>query len=116
MSKYTFICEKCGHSEQQYTKRNINKVECTECGFDANRQLPTLVDSEIRETIDPYTGVKRTQDQKELLRERKEEYYWTVEVPRLVQKYSLETCLEQDWVWIDDNGELHVHTKPPHKR
>jgi hypothetical protein len=24
--------------------------------------------------------------------------------------------LEQGWVWIDDDGKMHVHSKPPHKR
>lgn len=116
MPKFTFVCEECEHSLQKHTNKKTFKVECPMCGSDANRQLPKIADPEVRETVDSYTGRKWKQDQKELLKERRDDYYWSVEVPRLVQKYSLETCLEQGWVWIDDEGKLHVHTKPPHKR
>lgn len=116
MPKFTFICEKCQHSEQKFTSVSTKSVECTKCGETARRQLPKLANPEVRETVDPYTGKKWKQDQKEMLDERRNEYYWKVEVPRLVQKYSLETCLEQGWVWIDDDGKMHIHNKPPHKR
>ena len=116
MPKFTFVCKSCNHSEQKFTTVSKKIVKCDKCGEDAQRQLPRLGKPEVRETVDSYTGKKWRQDQKELLNERHDEYYWSVEVPRLVQKYSLETCLEQDWVWIDDDGKLHVHTKPPHRR
>ena len=116
MPKFTFVCEQCQHSEQKFTSISKKTVKCSICGADANQQLPKLANSEVRETVNSYTGKKWRQDQKEMLDERRDEYYWTVEVPRLVQKYSLETCLEQGWVWIDDDGKLNVHTKPPHRR
>lgn len=116
MPKFTFTCDKCGHSVQKYTSRLKKFVKCDKCGEDAKQQLPKTASPEVTETVDQYTGKKWKQDQKEMLSARHDEYYWSVEVPRLVQKYSLETCLEQGWVWVDDSGKIHVHTKPPHKR
>lgn len=116
MPKFTFLCEKCKHSVQKFKPITTKTIKCEKCGEDAHRQLPKLANPEVRETVDKHTGKKWKQDQKAMLAERRDEYYWSVEVPRLVSKYSLETCLEQGWVWVDDDGKLHIHTKPPHKR
>ena len=89
---------------------------CDICKNPMVRQMPNLAGKEVRETIDPHTNVQRQQDHDEVMRERKADYYWSVEVPRLVQKYSFQTCLEQGWVWVDDDGKIHTHTKPPGKR
>jgi hypothetical protein len=45
----------------------------------------------------------------------KEDYFWEVEVPRLVQTYSTETCIENGWLKYNDKGELVIN-KPPKKR
>ena len=116
MPKFTFICSSCDHSMQKFTSLSKKTVKCKKCGKDAQQQLPKLARSEVREVVDSYTGKKWRQNQKEMLDERRDEYYWSVEVPRLVQKYSLETCLEQGWVWVDDEHKLHIYTKPPHRR
>ncbi len=79
--------------------------------------MPKLVGAtEVRETVDHMTNSKHKQDQKALIRERNEEYFWKVEVPRLVQTYSVQTCLEEGWIWLDDKGQAHIYDKPPHKR
>ena len=80
------------------------------------RQLPNLSsETEVREVIDPLTNRKWQQDQKELIKARRDQHYWEVEVPRLVQTHSLETCLEQQWLKYNDKGELVIN-KPPSKR
>lgn len=80
------------------------------------KQMPKTLPSQVTETVNTLTNTKWKADQKEILEERKQDHYWAVEVPRLVQKYSLKICLDQGWVWEDDNGKVHVHTKPPGKR
>jgi hypothetical protein len=115
MPKFTFICALCKKSFQKYASVKQGSIVC-DCGGQAERQLPKMNISEVRETVDPLTGKKWREDQKLLLRDRKDEYFWRVEVPRLVQKYSLETCLKEGWVWVDDHGKVQVHTKPPNKR
>jgi len=83
------------------------------------RQMPILNgQSNVTEVVDKYMGIVWKEGQRELVKERHDEYYWSVEVPRLVNSgtYSLETMLQNGWVWIDDNEHIHTHTKPLHKR
>lgn len=115
MPKYTFKCEKC-NTEKQYFVNADQELDCLVCSQRMYKQFPILAGQEVTEVVNQLTNTKWKQDQQEILRERKEDYYWSVEVPRLVQKYSLQACLEQGWVWIDDSGKMHVHTKPPGKR
>jgi hypothetical protein len=118
MPKYTFVCPD-GHTDQKYVPRLCMDVECSVCHQKAQRQMPTLNGpSNVTEVIDKYTGITHRRDQKEEVQARREEYYWTVEVPRFVQSgtYTLETMLENGWVWVDDNLQIHTHTKPPHRR
>ena len=70
---------------------------------------------EVRETVDTYTGATWNQNHQELIKERREQHYWEVEVPRLVEKYSLETCLENGWLTYNEKGDLVIN-KPPSKR
>lgn len=79
------------------------------------RALPTLSGQEVTETVDLLTNRKWKQDQGEIIDNRKENYYWEIEVPRLVEKYSLETCLEQGWLVYNEKEELVIN-KPPSKR
>jgi 23S rRNA-/tRNA-specific pseudouridylate synthase len=79
------------------------------------RALPTLAGQEVRETVDQLTGQQWKQDQKAIIDNRKETHYWEVEVPRLVETYSLETCLQQGWLVYNDKDELVIN-KPPSKR
>jgi transcription elongation factor Elf1 len=117
MPKFTFHCSNCGHSAQKITSVKRSDLPCDKCGSLMIRQMPTLNGAvQVTETIDPLTNAKWKKDQEEMLKERQEDYYWAVEVPRFIQTYSVETCLEQGWCYIDDHGKIQPHTKPPHKR
>lgn len=122
MPKYTFECPNCGTAEQQYVPRNIKTVSCCKCAPEEvwmKRKLPTLSGNpEITEVIDDYTGKTIKQDQGKMVKERRDIYYWSIEVPKLVRSgvYGLDTMLENGWVWFDDNHHMHIHDKPPHKR
>lgn len=116
MPKYTFTCPECGTEIQKYVPSTIEEIACESCKAMAKRQLPALKGAvEVRELVDPYTNVSWDQNQKDLVKERREDYYWTVEVPRLVEKYSLETCLENKWLIYNEKGDLVIN-KPPSKR
>ena len=118
MPKYTFKCPDCNHKEQHFVDANF-EIWCEKCGALTNRLLPTLNGPvEVNETVDQFMGKKHRQGQKEMIKERNEEFFWSVEVPKLANdpKYSLETKLENGWVWVDDKGQINIHTKPPHKR
>lgn len=119
MPKYKFLCTDCKNKFEEYVDIKTKEYECPNCGSVSQRQLPTLGGSpDVTEVVNPFLGTKHKQDQKKLIKERNEEYYWKVEVPRLAADptYSIETKLDNGWIWIDDAGKIHVHTKPPHKR
>jgi hypothetical protein len=81
--------------------------------------MPTLNGpSNVSEVVDKYTGLTHRRDQKDEVKERREEYYWTVEVPRFVASgtYSIETMLENQWIKVDDNMNVTVNNVPPHRR
>ena len=79
--------------------------------------MPVISGQEVRETVDTYVGTKWKQDQKDLVKERKADYFWEIEVPKKVNSgiYSLQTMLENGWVYVDDKGKLQTRTKPPQK-
>lgn len=79
------------------------------------RQFPSYGSKKVTETVDPYTNVRQEEDQKKINQDRKTEYFWEVEVPRLVQTYSVQTCLEEGWLVYNEKGELVIN-KPPSKR
>lgn len=114
MPKYTFICGKCGSQKHKYVSIDIDTLHCYECGDTMKRNMPKILGTEVKETIDTYTGAKSNQNTN-LVKDRHDQYYWEIEVPRLVEKYSLETCLDQKWLVYDDNGQLVIN-KPPSKR
>lgn len=116
MPKFTFNCL-CGHSVQKVVSASRDTLKCEKCELEMTRQLPNLLGAvQVNETIDPLTNSKWKKDQEEMVKERQEDYYWSVEVPRFIQTYSVQTCLEQGWCYVDDHGKIQTHTKPPHKR
>ena len=118
MPKFTFNCQ-CGHTVKKYTSRDKKEIQCDKCNKIMSREIPNLNrPADKREVINPLLNTRWPDDQKKIIKARKLKYYWSVEVPRLVNSgtYSLSTMLEKGWVWIDDNGDLHIHTKPPHER
>ena len=116
MPKYTYLCPN-GHIEQIFADHNRQECICTTCGELAHRKLPKLSGQEVRETVNKHLGTTWKQDQGEMLKERKADYFWEVEVPRMVNSgvYSLETMLENGWVYYNEKNELVTRTKPPQK-
>ena len=95
---------------------SITTAECPSCKSKMNRQLPNLGGSaEVREVVDSHTGVKWHEDQAKVINDRKRTYFWSVEVPRMVNSgvYAIETMLENKWVYYDERGTLITRTKPP---
>ncbi len=119
MPKYTFKCS-LGHEVQKYTSSKIKSFHCEHntCSAVMERQPPKLQPADVEETIDKFFNIKQRPDQGEIVQQRRDEYYWTVEVPRLVNSgtYSTETMLEMGWVYIDDKRQIQICTTPPHKR
>lgn len=115
MPKYNFTCPKCQTRTHKYVPSTIEEVPCS-CGDVMKRELPsTNSPTEVREVVDPYTNRKWGKDHEAVMKKRKDDHYWEVEVPRLVQTYSTETCIEQGWLVYNDKGELVIN-KPPSKR
>ena len=121
MPKYTFICPKCELCKQMHVSRKvITTVTCDKCENTLMiRQLPTLNGNpDVTEVVNKYTGQTAKPDHSKIIKERRDHYYWSVEVPRLVTSgvYGMDTMLENGWVWFDDNKQMHVHIKPPYER
>ena len=121
MAKYTFKCDICQRSVQVFTPSCTLDIPCRfdKCDGKMERQLPTLNGpSDTTEIMDKRTGKAARPDLKEVVQSRRDEYFWTVEIPRLVNsgKYGLQTMLENGWIWVDDNDKIHIHNKPPHRR
>ena len=119
MPKYSFSCSSCSNSSQMYVPTLVRNIECKKCNGIMHRQMPTLNGpANVREIVDKNTGITWGDDQKQMIQDRKDEYYWTVEVPRFVASgvYSLETMLENMWIQVDDAGKIHINNKPPNKR
>lgn len=116
MPKYKFIC-RCGAEVVKYTSASTSSIKCNACNQAMKRQIPSSVEqAAVKELVDAYTGVYLPPDNKEILDARRSEYFWKVEVPRLVNEYPVEHCLQEGWLYVDEQGKLQVQTKPPHKR
>jgi transcription elongation factor Elf1 len=110
MPKYRFICKNCKTETSKFVPRNVEEIVCSACGSTMDRQLPNInSQTEVRELVDPYLNKRLNKDHKEIMRERRTNYFREVEIPRLVEKYSLETCLEQKWLVYNDKGELVIN-------
>jgi copper chaperone CopZ len=116
MPKYRFVCSNCGEEKTQYVPVSIENFPCGNCDSSMIRQLPNVLgETEVKEVVDPYTNTKWGKDHEAVMKNRKDTHYWEVEVPRLVQTYSVETCIEEGWLVYNDKGELVIN-KPPAKR
>ncbi len=115
MPKYKFYCETCKIEVERYTSPKLERTECDMCMSPMERKLPGSGSQVVREVVDDFTNVRNTPDEKAQNKARKTEYFWEVEVPRLIQTYSLETCLQEGWLTYNDKGELIVN-KSPSKR
>ena len=109
MPKYIFECESCKTSTHKYVPVNTETVKCA-CGKDMKRQLPIIKgQTEVREIIDPYTNKRHLKDQEDIMKQRKSDHFKNIEIPRLIEKYSVETCLENGWLIYNDKGELTIN-------
>jgi len=115
MAKYKFSCTSCNMDVERYASPKIEVLECPTCKAQMKRQFPGAGSQVVREVVDDFTNVRTAPDEKEQNKSRKTEYFWEVEVPRLIQTYSLETCLHEGWLVYNDKNEL-VIGKSPSKR
>lgn len=116
MPKYRFHCE-CGAEVTKYTSASTSSLDCASCHQQMQRQIPSHVEqSTVKELADAYTGIHLPPDNKEILDARRSEYFWSVEVPRLVNEYPVEHSLQEGWLYLDERGKIQLQTKPPYKR
>lgn len=117
MPKYTFACKKCGSLQQKFANIDTEHIPCSVCDSTMDREMPKLAGLKTTEVVDKYTNKKHVADQKEILNERKLDYYWEKLVPEMVNSgtYSVETMLEKGWVYYDEKKNLVTRTKPPQK-
>lgn len=109
MPKYHFTCSKCQTKTHRYVPTTVEHVPCV-CGEQMNRDFPnTNSATEVREVVDPYTNRKWGKDHEAVIKERKAQHFRDVEIPRLVERYSIETCLENKWLVYNDKGELVIN-------
>jgi putative FmdB family regulatory protein len=117
MPKYVYECSSCHARLEKFANTTDKTTECPECSAQMNRQLPRLRGYKATEVLDKYTNKKHIVDQDEIVNERKQDYYWKHEVPKMVDSgtYTIETMLEQGWVYFNEKNELVTRTKPPGK-
>lgn len=117
MPWYTFKCNRCNLVEKHKVDISIKSMPCEMCRVGVMmRQLPKTAEPDTKEILDKDSGINYLEDQHAIIKARKEDYYWKVEVPRLVATHSVQTCLENGWAWLDDSGGVHIHDKPPARR
>ena len=117
MAKFTFKCIRCGKAQQLYVGHNTLTVKCS-CGESMERLMPNISRSSTFEQPDKESGKQWLEDQPDIIKARKEKFYWGVEVPRFVASgtYSVETMLSNGWISLSDDGKIVVNTKPPSQR
>jgi len=117
MAKRTYKCLRCERVQQLVGPRSASVV-CDTCGEIMVVQMPIVSKPTVHESPDKQSGKLWLDDHAQVMKDRKENYYWAVLVPRMVQSgvYSMETILQNGWAWIDDAGHMHVYDKPPSRR
>ena len=108
MAKYRFQCEKCSTTVERYASVKTEALPCKGCSTPMKRLLPTIGSKKVTETVDSFLGVRHEEDHKKQLDDRRTEHFWEVEVPRLVQTYSTQTCLEEGWLVYNEKNELVI--------
>jgi hypothetical protein len=114
MAKYKFECEKCSIIVERYTSTSVEVYPCKECGANSKRLFPNIGSKKVTETVDCFLGIRHEEDHRKQLEDRRIEHFWEIEVPRLIQTYSTQTCLEEGWLVYNEKGEL-VIGKPKKK-
>ncbi len=116
MPKYRFRCNACNREEQVNVAVRTKTLTCPICAASMERQLPIIKGTQVEETVNQLTNTTWKQDQKAIVQARKEDYYWKYMVPKLVEESSLQTALENKWVYYAEDGSLKVYDKPPGRR
>lgn len=108
MAKYRFQCEKCSVIVERYASVSADTLPCKECGANTKRLFPNIGSKKVTEVVDTFLNVRQEEDHRKEIESRRIEHFWGVEVPRLVQSgtYSIETCLENNWLVYNEKGEL----------
>jgi hypothetical protein len=114
MAKYRYTCNSCAKTVEKYASLT-QEFSCQHCGSPLTREFPNLGSKKVTEVVDSFTNIRHEDDHKKQLEDRRTEYFWDVEVPRLVQTYSTETCLQEGWLVYNEKGEL-VIGKPSKKK
>lgn len=110
MPKYSFTCAKCATTSHKYVPTKIETLPCSVCGEAMTRELPKAQgETEVREIVDAYTNRTWGKDHEAVMKKRKEDHFRDVEMPRLIQTMSVETCLENKWLIFNDKGELVIN-------
>jgi len=91
-----------------YGSVKTEEIKHGECGGTAKRQFPNVGSKQVTETVDPFLGIRHEEDHRKQIETRRIEHFWDVEVPRLVQTYSTQTCLEEGWLVYNEKGELVI--------
>ena len=78
------------------------------------RLFPNIGSQKVTEVVDTFTNIKHEVDHRKNIEDRRIEHFWDVEVPRLIQTYSVETCIQEGWLVYNEKGEL-VKGKPSKK-
>lgn len=117
MPKYTYECTDCDIQIQKFANVTDKTTKCPKCHEQIPRRMPLLKAPKVTEVVDKYSNKKHMDNHKNVLQERKLDYYWKHEVPKFVESgtYELDTMLEQGWVYYDEKGNLTTRTKPPQK-
>lgn len=114
MAKYRYQCEKCNAVVECYASVDKENIKHGECGGNAKRLFPKIGSKQVTELVDPFLNIRHEEDNRKQLESRRIEHFWDVEVPRLIQTYSTQTCLEEGWLVYNEKGEL-VIGKPQKK-
>src|SRR5665213_142678 len=110
MPKYFFSCNSCQTKVHKYVPANVETLPCAACSDTMTRELPNINSpTEVRELVDPYTNITWGKDHEAVMKERRDQHFRDVEMPRLIDKYSIETCLENKWLIYNDAGELIIN-------
>lgn len=117
MAKYTYYCTTCNKEEHKIVTDRHRTIQCS-CGTTMSRMMPRLSPSTTEEIVNTHTNQAHIKDQGTIVKARRDEYYWSVEVPRLVNSgvYSIDTMLENGWITLGDDKQIVINTKPPHRR
>ena len=117
MPKFTFKCTRCQNIAMKMTPAKWKTCPCPKCNGLMKKQIPIISKPSSRETVDKLRNKTMFEDQEEIIKQRSEDYFYTVELPRLVNsgKYSTKEMLKNGWIFFDDCDKIQIRTKAPNR-